>query len=157
QGDTTSPVAPANYVDWKERSHVFEDIGVSVDATYALTGDSAEPESVYGYRFSENFFRVMGVSPALGRTFLPEEDRPGGPHVAVLGNGLWKRRFGGDPQVVGRPIRLNGTSYTVVGVMPPGFDHPGGTQLWTPLAIPQNVLSRRDAQVLRLVARLKPG
>src|SRR5262245_60058746 len=69
QNAPMNPVAPANYVDWKERSHLFEDIGLSVDATYALTGDSAEPESVRGYRFSENFFRVMGVAPALGRTF----------------------------------------------------------------------------------------
>lgn len=150
------PVAPANYLDWKERSHVFEDIGLSRDTTYALTG-SGEPESISGYRFSENFFRVMGVAPQLGRTFLPEEDLPGASPVVVLSHGIWQRRFGRDPGVLGRPIVLNGTSHTVIGVMPPGFDHPGGTQLWTPLALDPALMSRRDARFLRLVARLKPG
>jgi len=157
QGDSIMPVAPANYRDWKQRSGLFEDIGISRDVVYALSGDSREPESVFGYRFSENFFRVMGVAPALGRTFTPEEDRPGGPPVVVLSHVLWQRRYDGDPGVIGRGIVLSGTSFTVIGVMPPGFDHPGETLLWTPLALRPDHAERRDARFLRLVARMKPG
>jgi predicted permease len=150
------PVSPANYADWRDQNTVFEDIGTSTSAMYTMTG-RGEPESLLAYRFSENFFRVMGVEPVLGRTFTPEEDQAGNNRVAILSHSLWQRLFGGDTAALGQALTLDGQSYTVIGVMPPSFDHPTrDTQLWTPLALPANLLGQRRASILRLVARLKP-
>src|SRR5205814_7673986 len=128
----------------------------SRDSFYSLTGMD-EPEGVFGYRFSADFFQLMGVSPILGRTFLPEEDRPGANRVVVLSHQLWQRKFGGDASIIGKSITMNGSPYTVIGVMPPGFDHPQGVELWTPLALDPNLANNRTAGILRVMARLKPG
>ncbi|HSC29294.1 MAG TPA: ABC transporter permease, partial [Vicinamibacterales bacterium] len=156
RGDDDMPVRPANFFDWKARARSFEDVAWSRDAMYNVTGDG-EPESVIGYRFSANMFEVLGVQPALGRVFRADEDRPGAPKVAVLSHKLWQRRYAGDTAVLGRAITLNGESYTVVGVMPPAFNHPQGTELWTPIALTPAIAARRDVTLLRLVGRLKPG
>src|SRR3954465_11664534 len=96
RGDDRWPVRPANYADWKQRTHVFEDIGLSRDnPPYILTG-SGEPVSILGYRFSANMFGVLGVRPLLGRTFTADEDKPGNDSVVVLGYKLWQKQFGGD-------------------------------------------------------------
>ena len=151
------PVAPANYVNWRDQSTVFEDIGTSRDATYTLTG-MGEPESLLGYRFSENFFRVLGAEPLLGRTFTAEESQPGRNRVVVISHRLWQRLFAGDQSAVGQALTLNGQSYTVIGVMPPSFEHPRADhEVWTPLVIAPDVMNLRRANFLRLVARLKPG
>jgi putative ABC transport system permease protein len=153
----TNAVSPANFADWRDRLDAFEDIGASRDQFYTLTGQG-EPEMITSYRFSANFFPLLGVAPALGRTFAPEEDRPGQDRVVVLSHKLWQRRFGGDRSVVGRPITLNGENYSVVGVMPPNFDYPGGgVELWTPLALTPAHWDNRSLRALRLLARLKPG
>jgi len=154
--DPRNPVSPVSFAAFREEKSVFDGIGASRDQMYNLTG-GGEPETVIGYRFSHDFFQVLGTPPLLGRTFLPEEDRPGAAPVVVLGHALWTRRFAADPGIVGRAITLDGEGYTVVGVMPPGFQHPGLTQLWTPLAITPEQATSRDKRFLRLVARLKPG
>jgi putative ABC transport system permease protein len=151
-----NPVSPVSYAAFRARTDVFEAIGSSRDAVYNLTG-SGEPETIIGYRFSESFFRVLGRAPLLGRTFLAEEDQPGAPRVVVLSHKLWTRRFAADPKVVGRPITLNGESHTVIGVMPPGFQHPSFAELWTPLSLTPEQAQSRDLRILRLVARLRPG
>jgi putative ABC transport system permease protein len=150
------PVTPADYTAWNERNTVFEQVAYSRDAQYSLTG-AGEPESVRGYRFSANFFDVLGVQPLHGRTFTAEEDRPGANRVVVLSYKLWQRRFGGDTGVIGQSVTLSGNPYTIIGVMPPGFEHPHGTELWTPVAIAPADFSNHTATILRIMARLKPG
>jgi predicted permease len=150
------PVSAGNFFDWKDRVAAFDDIAWSRDVVFNLTGDG-EPESVFGYRYSANMLGVLGIQPAIGRGFTAEDDRPGAPNVVLMSDRIWKRRFAADPGVLGRPITLNGESYTVIGVMPPGFAQPQTTDLWTPVAVSPELAANRSARVLRLVGRLKPG
>ena len=129
----------------------------------AVTGFTANiagydlPERATGGRVSVGFFRLAGRTPMLGRTFLQEEMVPGSDRVVILSHGLWQRRFGGDPLVVGRAVRLNGEPWTVVGVMPDDFVFPTGTQLWAPLALSPAQASDRSRRDLFMLARLAPG
>jgi putative ABC transport system permease protein len=127
---------------------------------FALTGEG-EPERLAGERVTSSYFHVLGVSTALGRTFLPGEDQPGRDPVVILSHGLWQRRFGSNPRVVGEVLRLNGESYTVVGVMSGSYRLGvyGGPQLWTPLVFPpESVLpAARGDRRLEVLARLKSG
>ena len=113
------------------------------------------PEQVRGTHVSIDYFRLFGAHPLIGRTFLPEEDRPGGPRVAVLANGLWKRRFGGDPGIVGRAVTLSGESYLVVGVLEADFQPNPPAEVFLPLQPDPN--STNYGHYLRTAARLKPG
>ncbi|WP_224369803.1 ABC transporter permease [Hyalangium versicolor] len=126
----------------------------SMNSGFNLAGDGI-PERVMGARVTQSFFDVIGVRPAVGRGFLAEEDVVGGAHVAVLGHGLWQNRFGGSPDIVGRSVTLNGDTFTIVGVAPPGFSYPDAAQLWTPLQLDRS--STEDAHYLAVVGRLKPG
>jgi putative ABC transport system permease protein len=114
-------VGYATFLDWRDRSHGFEEMGLirSWSATLVSNG---EPERVAGMRVSSNFFRLLGVRPALGRDFAAAEDTPARWHVVMLGDGLWRRRFGADPGAVGRAIDLNGVAFTIVGVLPASFE-----------------------------------
>jgi putative ABC transport system permease protein len=115
------------------------------------------PERATGQRVSAGFFRLAGRTPTLGRAFLPEEMLQGADRVIVLSHGLWQRRFGADPTVVGRAVRLNGEAWTVVGVMPEDFVFPAGTQLWVPLALSPAAAADRSTRNLFMLARLAPG
>ncbi|HLM58558.1 MAG TPA: ABC transporter permease [Pyrinomonadaceae bacterium] len=149
--------APANFADWKGQNQSFEDMAALAMRSYDLTGDG-EPERLSAYGVTANFFPLLGVGPQLGRTFLPEEDAPGADKVAVISQGLWRRRFGGDPQIVGRDILLNGEKHAVVGVMPQGFQFAlAGVEVWTPLALTPELAAERGNHYLQVVARLKPG
>ena len=149
--------APANYVDWKNQSHSFEDIAATREATFNLTGDG-EPERVAAYSTSANFFPLLGVAPAIGRTFLADEDRVGANKVAVLSHGFWQTRFGGDPHIINRDIQLDGEKYTVVGVMPAGFQFmESDVRLWVPIALGPEEMANRGGHYLTVVARLKQG
>jgi putative ABC transport system permease protein len=154
------PVSPFDFVAWREQSHAFEDMAASEGKPFALTGDG-EPERLAGERVSANYFEVLGVSTALGRTFLPGEDQPGRDQVIILSHRLWQRRFGSNPRVIGQAVRLNGESHTVVGVMPGSYRLGvyGGPQLWMPLVFsPESVLpSARGNRSLEVLARLKSG
>ncbi len=110
----------ATYVDWRARSHSFDYLALASYSMGTLTG-WGEPEQLPALRVSANFFRTLGVRPALGRDFLAEEDTPATNNVVILTDGLWRRRFSADPGIVGKSITLNGTSYTVVGVLPRDF------------------------------------
>ena len=159
RGRDITLVSPADFEDWRKLNTVFEDLAPSRDAGYSLTG-MGEPETITGYRFAGNFFRVMGVSAAIGRTFDENDDQAGSERVVVLSHKLWQRRFGGDPSVVGRSITLSGNPYTVIGVMPAGFAHPQTSELWTPLtlsSLSSQVLANRQRRFLRVMARLKQG
>ena len=116
---------------------------------------TGQPEQVRGVHVSEAYFRMLGVTPIMGRTFSPEEDRPGGPRVAVLTNGLWKRRFGSDPTMIGRAIRINSEPFTVIGVMGPDFAGEPETDLFVTEQADLN--STNQGHFLLLGARLKPG
>jgi predicted permease len=109
-----------NFVDWREQTSTLEELAATRNRGFNLTG-SAEPERLRGREVSWNFFQALGITPALGRGFLREEDTPGGSPVAVISHGLWARRFGSDPGLIGRALSLAGKNYTVVGVLPPDF------------------------------------
>jgi putative ABC transport system permease protein len=149
--------APANYVDWKTQTQSFEDVAASAESTFNLTADG-DPERVAAYKVTANFFPLFGVAPALGRNFATEEDRPGAQRVAVLSHALWQTRYGGDRQIINREIQLNGEKYTVIGVMPQGFQFfESDVRLWVPLALDSEELANRGGHYLKVVARLKPG
>ena len=115
----------ATFLDWKAQNNVFESMAAfGIDEALSLTGDH-EPERVTAVPVSANLFEVLGVNPTLGRTFRVEEETPGGDQVVILSHGLWQRRFGSDPNLVGKTILLDGRSYLVIGIMPPGFVFPG--------------------------------
>jgi len=160
--------SPANFFDWKKQNTVFEDVAAFSASTLTLTGDG-EPEQLVGCRVSSGYFGVAGVDPILGRPFLPEEYERGKGQVVILGNGFWQRRYGGDRNIINRSITLDGSSYTVVGVMPAGiypvwpttsghitFDEQQ-QQYWTPMAFTAQWAAVRTAHVLGVLARLKPG
>src|SRR5215469_653782 len=123
RGFDTDQVSPLDFADWRSQNHVFEAMAASTDAQYTLTGEG-EPRLITAYSFCADYFHVLGTAPLLGRTFLPEEEEPGKNHVAVLSYSLWQKRFGGDRDLVGRDILLDGAPYTVVGIMPPAFQYP---------------------------------
>jgi len=155
-----APVSAPGFVDYRDRTRVFS--GVAVQAGWApnLTGRS-DPERLNGTRVSALYFSTLGVPAAHGRTLLPEEDQPGRNRVVVLSDGLWRRLFAASPGAVGSTIQLNGETYEVVGVMPPGFRDFFGraTELWSPLALPPERYSsnERTSEWLNLTARLKLG
>jgi putative ABC transport system permease protein len=149
--------AVANYLDWRNQNQVFEGMAAIADQSYNLTG-IGEPERIDGRRVSANLFSLLGVEPQLGRSFLPEEDQPGSGHSVIISHGLWQRRFGSDPGLVGKPLSLNGETFTVVGVMPQGFQFPSReVEVWVPIAFTQREASSRGSHYLQVIARLKPG
>ena len=148
----------SNFEDYQSGTRSLERLAAWFDQGLNLTSDG-EPERLFAARASAGFFEVLGATPALGRTFEPAEYAGGGAHVTVLGDALWRRRFGADPTIVGRTIRLGDDSYEVVGVMPPAFFFPGArSDLAVPLDLAQEPRrARRDNGFLRVVARLAPG
>ena len=149
-----------NYRDWVARNDVFESLALldSAGRGYNLTG-RGEPEQVSGVRVTASFFRVLGVPPMLGRTFRDEEETAGRDRVVVLSHGLWTRRYAADPSIVGRTIPIDGTAYTVVGVMPPTFRFQfwsGERQLWVPAGWTEGDLDRGSNSFICL-GRLRDG
>src|SRR6476660_8593590 len=159
QGFPKNTPSPANFLDWQKQAQSFTGIAAMAERSFNLTG-VGEPERLEGRRVSANLFELLGVSARLGRTFVPEDDKPG-TRVALLSHSLWQRRFGSDPSAVGRALTLNGESYTVVGVMPPFVQLPGfenrNDQLWVPIALPAEEATERGNHFLEVIARLKPG
>jgi predicted permease len=152
-------VSEPEFVDYRNGTKRFERLAALSTSSATLTGDR-DPERVSVARVSDGFFSILKVPAALGRTFVPEEDlRRGYPRRAVvLSHGLWARRFGGDTSIVGKEIRINGISVTVVGVMPERFDYPSTeTAIWTPLRLNYDTLWTRNNHYLQLIARLAPG
>ena len=149
--------AAANFVDWRDQNQVFESMAAIADESFNLTG-AGDPERLEGRRVSANLFPMLGVEPQIGRVFTAAEDQPGSGNVVVLSYGLWQRRFGGDPSIVGKPLTLNGNSYTVVGVMPARFQFPtSDDQAWVPIALTSQQAANRNRHYLQVIARLKPG
>jgi putative ABC transport system permease protein len=157
RGEGEWAISPVAYLNLKKQNSVFTEMAAVDNRGWAanLTG-YGEPERLLGYKVSGNLFHWLGVTPALGRAFLPEEDRAGVNRVVVLSHEIWLRRFGGDADLIGRAITLNGDSYTVIGVMPADFRFYTKTDVWTPLAFtPAD--EQFDAGCLEVGARLKAG
>jgi putative ABC transport system permease protein len=146
--------SPQNFTDMRSRNQSFDSYSALSYVSFTLTGDQ-QPEALNVVLASADFGRVVGTAPALGRFFTAEEDAPGKEHVALISDGLWKRRFGADPQMVGRSVQLNGEPYMIIGVMPPGFNFLSPSiEVWAPLD--PSKYDRRHG-FLQGVARLKPG
>jgi len=157
-------VSYPNYRDFERANRVFAALAAEGNQAYVV-GDSASSDQVAGALVSANYFATLGVRPALGRAFEPDEDRVASP-VAVIGDGFWKRYFAADPRVLGRTATLNGTAFKVVGVAPAGFSGPNTglvAEIWTPLSMQAAVnpgadlLRLRGAYWLQLTGRLRPG
>ena len=147
-------VSPANYLDWKAQSSAFEQMAV-----YQYTGlslsTSNDPLPLIGAAVSSDFFSVLRSNATQGRTFIPDEERPGPDQVVVIGHGLWQRAFGANPHIVGQTLTLNSRSFTVVGIMPAGFEFPREAELWVPLAWDDKERQLRSIHDYLVIARLK--
>src|SRR5437899_699457 len=146
------------YAAYRDRNHSFASIGLATQRSFNLIGQG-EPEHVRGATVMANYLTTLGTKPVLGRAFSAEEDRPGGPPVALISYALWQKRFTGRVDAIGQSLNLDGRNYNIVGVMPPGFDLPGVAEVWIPLQV--NIdnlpLTERAATSNTIVARLKPG
>ena len=150
-------VSPADFRDFQEQSQVFEQMSVFRAQSSVLTGKQL-PERVEAAAVSPGIFDLLGAKPALGRAFTAGEDQPGKNSVLVLSDALWRSRFGGDWNVLGSTLDLDGASYTVIGVAPRGFRLPdNGSGLWIPYTPDPHELSKRGLRTLNVIARLKPG
>jgi putative ABC transport system permease protein len=147
---------PAEWIEWRRLNTVFTDLATTQPADAALSGDS-EPEEVPARKVTWNLWSVLGVQPMLGRVFTEDEDN-NGVRAVVISHGLWRRRFGGSPGIIGRKISLNDEPYEVIGVMPQGYFRPSrDIDIWMPASFPpwmRRNFTWHDAQI---VARLKPG
>ena len=156
-------VSLPNYRDWQAENHAFEGMALfdAIGKGYNLSGSGpdSDPEQVSGVRVSASFFPLLGIKPYLGRTFRPEEETPGKDREVVLSYGLWKRRYNGDPALVGRTLQVDGDDYKVVGVMPPEFQFQYRgllRELWVPIGYTDGD-QQRDSRSFEVCARLKPG
>ena len=154
----TYPVSGANYLDWKANVKSFETMGGAARFFPIYTG-GPQPQRFVGRRVTVSYFDVFGVAPLRGRLFSPKEDVLGGPKVTLLSYALWQSQFGGQESVIGHTFLLNGDSYEIIGVMPPGFQQGGGIQLWVPMAFTADEQSDdyRGAHFLEVFGRLRPG
>src|SRR3954465_3221452 len=162
-------VAPQNYLDWASQQRVFESTAAVASGWLTLQSPGTMPESLVPERVTTDFFRVLRVQPAIGRVFSPENASAGHDRVAVLSDGLWRRRFAADPAIVGRAIPLEDVEggkgvYEVIGVMPPDFTYPVGaarrTDIWIPYVVPAGQRTRDPgarSNYLQVIARLRPG
>lgn len=159
------PVSPANFLDYREHSQVFEDFATFYRSDLQLA-ESDRPERLTAMQVSAGFFRLLGFEPVLGRDFQPSEEQEANSRVVVLSHHFWQSHFSSDPQIIGRSVRLNGILFTIIGVMPAGLQHIGGdyhslphgenVDVWWPLSL-DRVRNRRGSHYLNAVARLKAG
>jgi putative ABC transport system permease protein len=161
QGIPKAGSALPDYREYRDQNHTLEGLGGFFHNGFSLSVANQTPERVEGSRVTSNLFTVLGVTPVLGQNFLPEDEKWGQHHVALLSYGLWQRQFGGNPNIVGRQINLNGTAYTVRGVMPQGmvfFDNLPPVDVWAPISFaPDDNMDSRNNHFVQLVGRLKPG
>src|SRR5687767_7411505 len=159
-----SSSAPQNYVDWAARQQVFESMAAIAGGSLVLRQPGTEAEELRNQRVNASFFEVLREQPMIGRLFTKEHEVEGNHKIAVLSYGLWTRRFGSDPAIVGTTIAIEGGPYEVAGVMGPEFQYPVGaaraTDLWVPYFVPADERVRNPQTVsvyLQSIARLKPG
>jgi predicted permease len=154
-----APINYLNFLDWQRDTQTFSSMAIYRNQDYNFIG-TGQAERLTGYMVSADFFSTLGTIPVLGRTFRPDDDHPGAAPVVILGGGFWKRKFGSSLEIIGKPILLNGTSYTIAGVIPAGFTFYGRDRdVYTPIGQWKDV-SFRDRRVdvsSHGVGRLKPG
>ena len=163
RGNAQNVINLGNFFDWKGQNRVFEDMATFFDLTSNLTS-GGEPEEIPAQVATPNLFNILGVNPIMGRTFTEDDGKPGAARVVALSFGLWQRRFGGDPEIIGRKLILNGNEATVVGVMPADFNWhvKAGSmtrkiaEMWAPWQINES-MKQRGGRFASAVARLKPG
>jgi putative ABC transport system permease protein len=168
RGYSRATASLPNFVDWRDQNQSFEYIAAFLGRGFNLTG-ADRPERVQGAVVSSSFFSALGARPALGRGFLPEEEKPGNHRVAVLSHGLWQRAFGADPDIIGKTLTLSGNAFTIVGVLTQGFQFPdpsgrnplsdpeANIEVLVPLAFDPQNLGDRGSHILNVLARLAPG
>jgi putative ABC transport system permease protein len=150
-------VSPPNYRDWKERSHSFSALSAWHWRDANLVG-AGEPFRLRGAGVGSDLLPLLGVRPQRGRLFSAADERPDAAGTMLLSHGAWQRIFGGDPDVVGRPVRLDDDAFTIIGVLPPGFAFPSSkVEFWTPIRMSEDDLADRDNNFLKVVGRLAPG
>ena len=154
------PHSVPNVLDYEEKNGVFEKMAAFSWASFNVAEPGQPPDRIAGIVASADFFPLLGIPPALGRVFTPEEDKPGSSDVVVLSHGLWTRRFAADPHAVGRTVRMDGRPTTIIGVMPANADYPfvwGRVDAWRPLVLTDEQRRDRNNNWLNAVSRLKPG
>ncbi len=168
RGSSRGSASYPDFIDWRSQSHAFEGMAAWHDSDFTLTG-SGDPAHLYGVVASPSLFHLLGVSPIFGRDFLPEEEDPGKAklHPVILSHSLWQSRFSSDPNVVGRNITLDSQPFTIVGVMPAGFQYPiqaKNVDLWMAILMDgvttdggASYMTQRGAHYLHVTGRLKPG
>jgi len=158
RGSPSMNVSYPNFLDWREQNHSFEDIGCYSTGGFIIApgGGGTEPEQLKGAFVTQGLFEILKVAPILGRTFTAEEDQPDHDLVVILSYGLWQRRFGSDPNILGQTLLLNNRPRVVIGIMPKGFQFPEVAEAWGPLALTPKLFTRTDHGLLS-IARLKPG
>ena len=156
QGITDSNISFPDFTDWSQQADLFTSTAAFYTGSANLGADGAEPERVPRAGVTSGFFTVLGVQPVLGRTFVPQDDQPKTQTVAIISHGLWKRRFGSDPGIIGKQIQISARPLTIIGVMPPGFELPEQTQIWTTSSV---VVAEepRDNRSWSAIARLNAG
>jgi predicted permease len=155
QNENHAAVAPANFRDWREQSHSFQDLAAGHGWEVNLTG-AGVAERVEGYRVTPRFFPLLGMPAQLGRTLSAQDFEPG-PRSVVVGYGFWQRRLGANPGVIGSHVRLNNEEFTILGVMPEGFEYPAGIEVWGPFDLRDAEQTDRANHYLRVIGRLQPG
>ena len=154
-----SIVSPANFLDWKEQSHVFDHLAAFRFWYYTVTG-AGDPERYQGARVSAGFFPLLGVKPEFGRNFRPEEEQVGRDHVVILSHVLWQSRFGGDSKIIGQLLTIDGEPFTIIGILPASFRFTrvlnAELELWMPITFTPQQLTREDRSII-VYGRLKPG
>ena len=156
EGGARKEVSAGNFVDWRRRTTSFGQMALAVPTSADLTGEGP-PEALQGFRVTEGWFEALGARALLGRTFTADEYRADDSQSVLVSHSLWHRRFGGDPAVVGRRIRLDGVPATVVGVLPPTLEYPEARDLWRPQAPRPDFAGDRESRYMFVVGRLRPG
>jgi putative ABC transport system permease protein len=158
QGSAIVAVSFHDLRDWRSETSSFEGLAGNTPGTMTFSDDGTAAERFRGSYVTANTFRLLRVAPALGRNFVDEDDRPGAPAVVMLGYDLWQTRYGGDPSVVGRAVRVNDVPATIIGVMPNGFNYPFIDHAWQAISSsPGFTAATRTTRNLTVVGRLKPG
>lgn len=155
-GQLRRAVPIQNYVDWRERQTMFKDLIAFRSGQTLNVAGTESPIRLAGARVTANSFSVLGVAPALGRSFVEGDDAPGAPALLILSNSAWQEYFGSDPAVIGRDVRVSGETGTIIGVMPEGFEWPYNTEGWTPLRV-DPLAAPRGANPVRVWGRLRDG
>jgi putative ABC transport system permease protein len=149
------PVTPSDLAEWRAQARSFTGFAAARGRRTILTAGTGEPERVPGASVSTNYFQLLGVGTHIGRTFVAADSLPSAEPPVVLAYGFWLRRFGGDSALIGKPITLDGTPFTVVGVLSPNVRTQ--SQLWTPLVVPPELMADRNAHMLAVIGRIAPG